>query len=71
VTSRVGRIELDEPAYRPPIYTHSEWCKWLFIRGQLAIPHRRCMSAERCMAKAHRKADETWRYQKHEPDVSR
>ena len=30
--------------------THSEWCRWLYVRDALSSKHRRCMKTEQCVA---------------------
>lgn len=61
--TRIGRIEL-APEPLPKFETHADWCRWLWIRGSLAIPHRRCMETQRCVATSHRITDVTWRSNK-------
>jgi hypothetical protein len=57
---RVGRIELD-PLPLPKFEDHAAWCRWLWNRGSLAQPHRRCMESEHCVATAHVRSDTSWR----------
>lgn len=43
-------VENEHTVEVPPIYTHSEWCRWLARRGQLDRSHRRCIGAYVCVA---------------------
>lgn len=60
MTRRIGRTEL-APQPLPKFEDHAQWCRWLASRGSLAIPHRRCMETQHCVASAFVKSEVSWR----------